>query len=76
MKEMGATVSQANKSNHPDITVAPDLRNSHEPSLLAQEKSCLFAAVLLKLVNLASKTKVAFFIDIHWNYILRAKLTL
>ena len=49
MKEVGATVSQANESNHPDITVAPDLRNGHEPSLLAQEKSCLFAAVLLKL---------------------------
>jgi hypothetical protein len=52
MKEVGATVSQANKSNHPDITVAPDLRNSHGPSLLVQKKSCLFAAVLLKLSEL------------------------
>jgi hypothetical protein len=52
MKEMGATVSQANESNNPDITVAPDLRNSHDPSLLVQGKSCQFAAVLLKLSEL------------------------
>jgi hypothetical protein len=52
MKEMGATVSQANKSNNPDITVAPDLRNSHGPSLMVQEKLRQFAAVLLKLSEL------------------------
>ena len=54
MKEMGATVSQANETNHPDITGTPTLRlrNSHVPSLLAQENSCCFAAVLLKINGL------------------------
>jgi len=52
MKEMGATVSQANETNNPDITGAPTLRNSHVPSLLAQENSCCFAAVLLKINGL------------------------
>ena len=46
MKEMGATVSEANETNNPDITGTPTLRNSHVPSLLAQEESCQFAAVL------------------------------
>ena len=41
MKEMGATVSQANKTNNPDITGAPHFQGvSHVPSLLVQENSC------------------------------------
>ena len=41
MEKMGATVSQAEQTNNPDITGAPtQLRNSHVPSLLAQEYSC------------------------------------
>jgi hypothetical protein len=41
MKEVGATVSQANKTNNPDITGAPTFQSiSHVPSLLAQEYSC------------------------------------
>ena len=41
MKEVGATVSQANETNHPDITGTPTGEgNSHVPSLLAQEDSC------------------------------------
>jgi hypothetical protein len=40
MKEMGAAVSQADESNHPDITGTLTKRNSHAPSLLAQENSC------------------------------------
>ena len=41
MKEMGAAVSQANKTNNPDITGTPSgERNSHVLSLLAQEDSC------------------------------------
>jgi hypothetical protein len=49
---MGAAVSQANQTNHPDITGTPTKRNSHVPSLLAQEDSCLFAAVLQKINGL------------------------
>ena len=40
MKEMRAAVSQANETNNPDITGTPTKRNSHVPSLLAQEYSC------------------------------------
>jgi len=40
MKEMGAAVCQANKANNPDITGTPTKRNSHVPSLLAQDYSC------------------------------------
>jgi hypothetical protein len=41
MKEMGATMSQANQTNNPDITGAPYFQSiSHVPSLLAQENSC------------------------------------
>ena len=40
MKEMRAAVRQANQTNNPDITGAPTNRNSHVPSLLAQEYSC------------------------------------
>jgi hypothetical protein len=40
MKEVGATVRQANESNNPDITSTPAKRNSHVPSLLAQEDFC------------------------------------
>jgi hypothetical protein len=40
MKEMGAAVSQADQTNHPDITGTPTERNSHVPSVLAQENSC------------------------------------
>ena len=41
MKEMGAAVSQANKTNNLDITGAPTFQGiSHEPSLMAQENSC------------------------------------
>jgi hypothetical protein len=40
MKEVGAAVSQANKTNNPDITGTPTgERNSHILSLLAQEDS-------------------------------------
>ena len=46
---MGAAVSQANQTNNPDITGTSIKRNSHVPSLLAQENSCLFAAVLQKI---------------------------
>ncbi len=52
MKKMGAAVSQANQTNHPDITGTPTKRNSHAPSLLAQEDSCLIAAVLQKVNGL------------------------
>ena len=42
MKKMGAAVSQAYKTNHPDITgTLSELRVSHVPSVLAQEYSCL-----------------------------------
>jgi hypothetical protein len=40
MKEMRAAVSQANETNNPDITGTPTKRDSHVPSLLAQEYSC------------------------------------
>jgi hypothetical protein len=41
MKEVRAAVCQANESNNPDITGTPTGdRNSHAPSLLAQEDSC------------------------------------
>jgi hypothetical protein len=40
MKEVGAAVSQTEKTNHPDITGTPTERNSHVPSLLVQEDSC------------------------------------
>ena len=40
MKEMGAAVRQANETNNPDITGTLTERNSHVPSLLAQEYSC------------------------------------
>jgi len=40
MEKMGATVSQAKQTNNPDITGTPIKRNSHVPSLLAQEYSC------------------------------------
>jgi len=41
MKEMGTAVSQANKTNNPDITGAPHFQSvSHVPSLLGQENSC------------------------------------
>jgi hypothetical protein len=52
MKKMGATVSQANQTNNPDITGAPTLRNSHVPSLLVQATSCIFAAVLQNISEL------------------------
>ncbi len=39
MEKMGAAVSQANETNNPDITGTPTKRNSHVPSLLAQEHS-------------------------------------
>lgn len=42
MKEVGTAVSQANETNHPDITGTPAKRNSHAPSLLAQETFCYF----------------------------------
>jgi hypothetical protein len=42
MKEMGTAVSQANKTNNPDITGAPTFQVvSHDPSLLVQGKSRL-----------------------------------
>jgi hypothetical protein len=52
MKEVGAAVSQANKTNHPDITGAPTCEcNSHVPSLLVQEDSrktiCITAELFL-----------------------------
>ena len=37
MKEVRAAVSEANETNNPDITGTPTKRNSHVPSLLAQE---------------------------------------
>ena len=41
MKEVGATVRQADQTNNPDITGAPTGEgNSHVPSLLAQEDFC------------------------------------
>ena len=41
MKEVGTAVCQANEANNPDITGTPTCeRNSHVPSLLAQEDSC------------------------------------
>ena len=40
MKEVGAAVCQANKTNNPDITGTLTKRNSHVPSLLAQGYSC------------------------------------
>ena len=41
MKEVGAAVRQANQTNNPDITGTPTgKRNSHIPSLLAQEDFC------------------------------------
>jgi hypothetical protein len=51
MKEMGATVSQANETNNPDITGAPHFEDvSHVPSLLVQAYSCQFLMnYLLKL---------------------------
>jgi hypothetical protein len=51
MKEMGATVSQANETNNPDITGAPHFEDvSHISSLLVQAYSCQFLMnYLLKL---------------------------
>jgi hypothetical protein len=41
MKEVGAAVCQANETNNPNITGTPGSeRNSHIPSLLAQDDSC------------------------------------
>jgi hypothetical protein len=41
MKEMGAAVSQAYKTNNPDITGAPFFKSvNHVPSLLAQTYFC------------------------------------
>jgi hypothetical protein len=41
MEKMGAAVSEANKTNNPDITGAPFSEgNSHAPSLLAQKELC------------------------------------
>ena len=64
-------MSQANKTNYPDITGAPSgLRNSHVRSLMVKADFCL------PLVNLSGKAKVALFINIYRNHIFRAKLTL
>jgi hypothetical protein len=41
MKKVGTAVSQTHETNNPDITGTPTCeRNSHAPSLLAQEDSC------------------------------------
>ena len=41
MKKMGATVSQTDKTNNPDITGPPTCEgSSHVPSLLVQKDLC------------------------------------
>jgi hypothetical protein len=71
VKEMGAAVSQANKTNNPDITGTPQFECiSHVPSLLAQENSCRHCYCLL------GEVKVTVLIYVYRNRVLRTELAL
>jgi hypothetical protein len=70
---MGAAVRQANKTNNPDITGTPIKRNSHVPSVLAQDNSCKNYRGLM---HLAGKAELAILVHIYWDNILRTKLAL